>query len=124
MIGGEPGSSSRSGHSSDSGGTCSKFFVIVVVFVSVNVIVVVVDYHWKQAGSSFRSGSSSDSGSSTPHRLMTFPLRSRSSNNCQNFRCVVLAFCERSGILFLAIWSLKFVRFFVFLISRGLVALS
>ena len=41
MIGGEPGSSSRSGHSSDSGGTCSKFFVIVVVVVVlVNVIVV------------------------------------------------------------------------------------
>ena len=39
MIGGEPGSSSRSGHSSDSGGTCSKFFVILVV-VLVNVIVV------------------------------------------------------------------------------------
>ena len=40
MIGGEPCSSSRSGHSSDSGGTCSKFFVIVVVVVLVNVIVV------------------------------------------------------------------------------------
>ena len=40
MIGGEPGSSSRSDHSSDSGGTCSKFFVIVVVVVLVNVIVV------------------------------------------------------------------------------------
>ena len=40
MIGGEPGSSSRSGLSSDSGGTCSKFFVIVVVVVLVNVIVV------------------------------------------------------------------------------------
>ena len=40
MIGGEPGSSSRSGHSSDSGGTCSKFLVIVVVVVLVNVIVV------------------------------------------------------------------------------------
>ena len=94
MIGGEPGSSSRSGHSSDSGGTCSKFFVIVVVVVLVNVVVVVIDYHWKQAGSSFRSGSSSDSGSSTPHRLMTFPLRSRSSNNCQNFRLAVS--CWRS----------------------------